>query len=528
MSQYIASDPMTFVTRILTILIIAGFMPFSLLSFFSYQRRRKETDFQKATAQMQMNTSKSVMETFSNGKYMLPVSFATLVCILGITLITFANSLWTVDKAGNLEGNLRNIFLMGAHFLDKDISSGLLGQSLAAFAFAFIGGFLWSAMTIIKRLIANDLPPNVYYSAGLRMMLAITLAVAGSYVLGSDVPAVTNGAALTADSVFKSTLPMISFLAGMFPERFLDFFVNKFKRFMNNEDLNTRVLSLENIEGIGMQHRERLEEIEIDNAQNLANAGLTQLMLETPYESRLLLDWIGQAKLLCLVKDKIDNFRNIGIRTVFDIRILDGSAATIQKMAQAANINPVFLGNIYNEVSEDLGIDTLHTFMINMNTLSDQSQQNNAVSNLATDRTAARPRVNIGSLLGGIPVTSVINSDSGDSGFGGTANPTTLEQPTISGGGNTGGVAIPTSTAANSGGAVTKPPVTQPIVTPAPLAKNPAYTIPDNVSNDIPTGVAIVDLPMETPSPVVPKPFIPISQAGGSHTFPPGHAPLES
>ncbi len=482
---------LSLVSNFMTIFLIAGFMPLSVISYFSYQRAKKDLEFKKTTAQMQMSTSKTVLETFSNGKYFLPVGFATLVCVLGITLISFSSQLWLGGDA-HIEA-ARNLFLFGAHFMDdlstpeaKKLAEQILGQNLTAFAFAFIGGFLWSAMTIIRRLIANDLPPNVYYTSGLRMMLAISLAIAGSYILN------TGG----DENFLKSSLPMIAFLVGMFPERFLDFFINKYKQWMMNADMNTRVLSLENIEGISMAHRERLEEIEIDNAQNLSNAGLSTLMLETPYEARLLIDWMGQAKLLCLVKEKIDNLRSIGIRTVYDLRLLANDTASIQKIATAANVNPVMLGTIFNEVSQDFGIDTLHTFLINLNTLSDQSKQDAPVSNIKNNRVEAnRPQVNIGALSGadqGAYVAPVVVSNAPQPTSAPTNN--TSQQPSATAAPTN--VPSPVQKPSSNGGAhIPLPPVSRPTVTQPPVVKNPNYSIPDNIPNDIPAGVPTVDLP---------------------------------
>src|SRR6266487_5574137 len=79
-------------------------------------------------------------------------------------------------------------------------------------------------------------------------------------------------------------------------------------------------LPLEMIEGINIAHKIRLNEIGIDNAQNLAEANLLELLIRTPFKPRLLIDWIGQARLYIYFKNDIVNLRKSGIRTIIDLK----------------------------------------------------------------------------------------------------------------------------------------------------------------------------------------------------------------
>ena len=111
-----------------------------------------------------------------------------------------------------------------------------------------------------------------------------------------------------------------------------------------------------------------MEEIGIDNAQNLATASLTQLIAETPFDARQLLDWIGQAKLLCYLKEDIDKLRGVGIRSVFDLVKVPRSDNEIGFIADAANISETLLKNVNDQVLSDKGILALAGFQNGKNT----------------------------------------------------------------------------------------------------------------------------------------------------------------
>lgn len=330
--------------RFIIILIIGGFMPFTAISFLTVMLKRKKKEFQKALTEMDIHTSRSVEDTYSAGRFFLPVVFVTLICIVAITFFVYSD-----DLSADMRDNL---LLTGAFF--GQAKEGLMYQSMAVLSMAFLGGFLWSAQNIIRRMVAYDLSPFVYYSAGIRIILASVVALVLSFIIGKD----------SSQSVisFQASLGAISFLAGMFPERVLTYIINLYKRFFSPDELNEQVLSLYKIEGISLSHRERFSEIGIDNAQNLATASLTKLLIETPYGARQLLDWIGQAKLLCYAKENIDGLRQVGIRTVFDLIKVRQTPERLMELSEAVGINSPMLQVIHDQVVNDKGIQSLYRF----------------------------------------------------------------------------------------------------------------------------------------------------------------------
>lgn len=339
------------VGRVMVISIISVFFPLTALSFFSYMIPKKEKDYKEALDKMDIDyeSSRKVSDIFSRSRFFLPVGFAFFICFFAISYFAFA------DKF--LEDIQDSVILSGAHFGTGN--KVLIAQSISVLAFAFLGGFIWSATNILHRLISNDLTPSVYYSAGIRILMASVIALVLSFMLGEE-----SGPEFLG---FSASLSAIAFLTGMFPERVLQYLIKVFQKFVNPDNFKTNHLSLYQIQGISMQHKERLEEIGIENAQNLSTASFTQLLIETPFKSRQLLDWIGQAKLLCYAEADIGKLRAIGIRSVFDFFSKNKSPESLQQMAEDLEIKDLLLQNLYHQIHGDMGIIKLYEYLTQCN-----------------------------------------------------------------------------------------------------------------------------------------------------------------
>lgn len=337
--------------KILIVTVISAFMPLSAITFFYYMKPKKQADYNKAMKEMGINSSRKVEDIHNVSNYFLPVTFTFLICFLGSAYFAFSK--------GSQTKELESVWLLGSYF--GELNPKLINQSLSVLAYTFLGAFIWSATSIIRRLIANDLAPSVYYSAGIRIILASTVALTFSFLLGEESSPILD---------MKASLPFIAFFTGMFPERVFDYLIRTYQKFVNPNELNDERLSLYRIEGISMAHKERLEEIGIDNAQNLATVSFTQLCMETPFPSRQLLDWMGQAKLLCYLKEDIEALRKIGIRSVFDFYKGDKGKPDYDAIATASGLEPVRLRIIYEQIINDTGIQSLFNFQIGLNSAS--------------------------------------------------------------------------------------------------------------------------------------------------------------
>jgi hypothetical protein len=338
------------------VIIVGGFMPLTVRSYFLYFRPKKIADFTKAKDQMVLPTDKTLDTVLPKGQYFLPVAFATVICVFVSTVMV---------NSDYYSAHFHDFVLFtGANFGNGAANRAIALQSVSVLTFAFLGGFLWSAMTIIRRLVVNDLQPSLYYTAGIRIFLACIVSVAAMFILGND-----SG----PNNLMIKSMPMVSFLIGAFPERMLDFFINRFRNWFNPSKVNDW-LTLDNIEGMTEQHRQRLEEIQVDSAQTLAQMSVSTLLLLTPYDGRVLLDWIGQSKLLCYAKENIAGFRKVGIRTVYDLRAVleqgvpEDKANYLQKIATSSGLSSILIENIIREMDYDDGIKNLHSYQVNLNT----------------------------------------------------------------------------------------------------------------------------------------------------------------
>ena len=335
--------------KIFIIIIIGSFMPLAAMTYFRVFLKKKEKEYHKTLKELGINSKKRIGDYYSPSKYILPVVFVSAICVLAITTFTYAD-----EFASDIKDSL---LLTGTFFGSG--KTGLVYQSLAVLMMAFLGGFLWSAQNIIRRLIARDLSPYVFYNAGIRIILASVVALVISFLIGEE--------SSTNFLNFRSSLSAIAFLTGMFPERILSYLVNLYQRYFTPDKLNEDILSLYNIEGISLQHKERLQEIGIDNAQNLATASLTGLLIETPFGARMLIDWIGQAKLLCYAKEHMPLLRQAGIRTVFDLFKGNKSPEAMSEIAMSLNLNTPLLQVIHSQIVDDIGIKTLYRFQHGVN-----------------------------------------------------------------------------------------------------------------------------------------------------------------
>lgn len=329
--------------------IITGFFPLLAMSFFWFKIGKKQNEYDKVIDTFGISKKRDVRKVFRPINYILPLLFSTLICFVASYAFVNADLVFTGERRDS-------IFLSGPYFGKMNIPVQM--QAFQMLAFAFLGSFLWSAKEIINRLINYDLHPSIFYKTGIRIITASSIVLVFYFMLGSESNTAIN---------FDMALPWLAIATGLFPERVLTFLIDKFKRFVGGQKLNDEILNLTNIEGIGISQKERLAEENIFNAQNLATASLIQLIIRTPYEARQILDWIGQAKLLCYFKGDMEKVRSVGIRTVYDFYRGTKSREALNELAAAAKIATPILEVVSDQVKDDIGIRNLYHFENKLN-----------------------------------------------------------------------------------------------------------------------------------------------------------------
>ena len=91
-------------------------------------------------------------------------------------------------------------------------------QSAFVLVMAFLGGFIWSAQSIIRRLITADLGPGTFLRCWCADDLSSLVALVLSWFL-KDLPG------------REHTLPVLAFLTGMLPEQAVLYLQDKSKIF---------------------------------------------------------------------------------------------------------------------------------------------------------------------------------------------------------------------------------------------------------------------------------------------------------
>jgi len=288
------------------IFILCSVYPFTAISFLKHRLPKKKLDYiqiqqlldNKSSAYSdddQKKTDSLFKHDYDGTDYVLPVLFVTLFCLLGFYIL-FAGK--------------TPIILSGIWMKPDTIYLRYYRLSLVSMSMAILGSYVWSIQYLVRRLITVDLAPSAYYSIGTRIIFATFVSLVLRHFI-AFVPGETG-------SFMTNQLPAIAFFTGVFPQRAMQYMQERLRIF-NPQSGKSHDLPLEMIEGVSLFCKVRFAEIGIDNAQNLALANFKEMILKTPFNPRMILDWIAQAKLYIIVKDGIGELRKAGIRNIFGL-----------------------------------------------------------------------------------------------------------------------------------------------------------------------------------------------------------------
>jgi hypothetical protein len=356
----VGSTPIELAMLVGSVVVLTLFVPATAVSFLGFRLRKKKSQFHQLLQRLGLTrsdaeaTAEAVKQEYAASDYVLPVAFATLVTLGGSFTLILGGEFFVVEGY--------NLILHGMNLPDAAWTSDAFylneWRRLLVLGFAFLGGFLHATQEILRRLVTADLSPGTYYGAGLRILVAQMAALMLSYL----------AEALPGSGYPDATLPVVAFLAGVFPDRAIRYVREKVRIFSRDAEASSHELPLEMIEGMNVLHRTRLAEVGIDNAQNLAEADLVDLVLRTPFSPTQVLDWIAQAKLFVYFKDRIEALRAAGVRTVLDLQAAGTEPGLLERIAEetaGAEGGPVpllALELVWSRIDRDPGIARLARF----------------------------------------------------------------------------------------------------------------------------------------------------------------------
>jgi hypothetical protein len=251
-------------------------------------------------------------------------------------------------------------------------------QTFGVLAMAFLASYVYSLGRLLDRVNNNDLYPISLYYYAARIVIACVVAAVLRHT--AEVFGITG----------SPMLLLMGFGIGFAPDLFVMAITRRafqaLKIWGSRDDPSSESrptsLPLLTIDDLTREKIDRLNELGIDSAQVLARQNPFLLLPRLPYDLGLIVDWIGQAQLYVLVRDKtLMGLREVLVRDSFDlyIRLRDENARV--------------------EISRTLGISDAAAL-----TLVSQLEQDHSFTRLREVRAALlSPLVQVGSTAGDRP-----------------------------------------------------------------------------------------------------------------------------
>ncbi|MFK7892878.1 MAG: hypothetical protein AB8B63_18840 [Granulosicoccus sp.] len=161
--------------------------------------------------------------------------------------------------------------------------------------FGFLGAYFFSLQLLFRRFVTADLRAGSYVSFSIRIVLAI-------------IGAWTLQALLTLQPFnVKGDSPVLlvcAFIVGAFPPvlwRLIRQAASKFPGIrLAVPSMNSRLPASE-LDGLTVWHQTRLEEEDVENTFNMANADIIDLLVNTKIPPERIVDWVDQAILYSVI-----------------------------------------------------------------------------------------------------------------------------------------------------------------------------------------------------------------------------------
>jgi hypothetical protein len=275
--------------------------------------------------------------------YLMGVAAMSSVVAFGGIVLLLLKPINSADLAAGMPGpgldfaRGANLLLLGPYVehYGSEKNFHMVVHSLTAFAFGFLGAYVYSIGQLIRGYFTVDLSPSTFVSSAVRIIAASCTALVAAFglslIFGEHEAAAAVGKAGVSvlgavgnvtgfhpsQEQWVGLLPVIGFFFGYFPNRALKTIQHIANRVLGNaEGRGYGSTSLKKVSGMNINHAYRLEREGIDNLENLAASEPIEIALRTGFPYPQVKVWVEEARLrIHLSHHFIPFVERTGIRT---------------------------------------------------------------------------------------------------------------------------------------------------------------------------------------------------------------------
>ena len=244
--------------------------------------------------------SKMREEGSNFGSYLLPLYFFLFMYFAGFLFtLPLVSSVFTQQIQGIDTGTQASNDTEDSGLIIPLYKSGgeVYGIPLIVIQWGFLGGLVYTSISLLNRFLRKDLTPRVYFNAAFRLILSSVVAVVIYFIFMS------RG---SQPNEVQPYILLIAFLAGVAPIQFLinfaDTLLSKISSGWRRRNTPGN-RSIRRLDGINSVTAERLSEEGIDYVQQMALCNPRKLEQKTNFPLGLIRDWREQAILYILTGD---------------------------------------------------------------------------------------------------------------------------------------------------------------------------------------------------------------------------------
>lgn len=229
--------------------------------------------------------------------YFLPILFFMFLYVVGILInIPLINSIFTKVPV--------DIFIP---------ITATTSVPLIVIEWGFLGGLVYTSISLLARFLRNDLTPRVYLNASFRLILSAVVSVIIWFLIIPTGILNINQKPPNADILFNEVLLLV-FLAGVAPIQLLVHFPDTqlskiYKGWIRRSTAGNRPIA--QLEGINSVTAARLSEEGIDYIQQLALCNPKDIAERSKFSLAIVDDWKNQAILQTVTGDIVFIGKNI-------------------------------------------------------------------------------------------------------------------------------------------------------------------------------------------------------------------------